>query len=409
MSTLCEHLSAAAETALCQIAAISGPVVGANVRRRCYSHPTCDGPEDVIRTLKRQVAASALLTGLLCVAVAAAAAAPPLSAKQAEAQSVLAQLQQLDAAAQVASSRYQAATARLQLVHEQLSENTTALGVARGNLAVSQKALAQRLVAMYTSQDDQSGLAVILGAQSLDELVNRLETQNTVTTQNSSLVQQVASYERSIVRHRQLLHRAQRSVGQLVAERAGAQHAIDAKLAAEQRLYNSVRAEISQLQAQQRASQLAAARQAQTAVVTQQVQSALGGGGGSITSGGLPSEGYSAAVGIAEQYLGVPYVWGGASPSGFDCSGLVMYVYAQLGVSLPHYTVSQYNYPNAVHPSRSDLQPGDLVFFAGLGHVGIYIGNNEFIHAPHTGAVVSIDSLTGWYSSEYDGATRILG
>ncbi len=86
-----------------------------------------------------------------------------------------------------------------------------------------------------------------------------------------------------------------------------------------------------------------------------------------------------------------------------------MYVYAQLGVSLPHYTVSQYNYPNAVHPSRSQLEPGDLVFFAGLGHVGIYIGNNQFIHAPHTGTVVSIDSLTGWYSSEYYGATRILG
>jgi cell wall-associated NlpC family hydrolase len=362
-----------------------------------------------IRTLKRQVAVSALLTGLFCVAVAAAAAAPPISAKQAEAQRVLGQLQQLDAAAQVASSRYQAATARLQLLHEQLSANTKALGIARGNLAASQKALAQRLVAMYTSQSDQSSLAVILGAQSLNELVNRLETQNTLTTQNSSLVQKVASYERSIVHHQQLLHRAQRSVGQLVAERAAARNAIDSKLAAEQHLYNSVRAEIAQLQAQQRASQLAAVRQAQTAVVTQQVTSSLGGDTGGITTGNVPPGRYSAAVGIAEQYLGVPYVWGGASPSGFDCSGLVMYVYAQLGVSLPHYTVSQYNYSNAVHPSRSELQPGDLVFFAGLGHVGIYIGNNQFIHAPHTGTVVSIDSLTGWYSSEYYGATRILG
>jgi peptidoglycan DL-endopeptidase CwlO len=103
-------------------------------------------------------------------------------------------------------------------------------------------------------------------------------------------------------------------------------------------------------------------------------------------------------------------VWGGASPSGFDCSGLVMYVYAQVGISLPHNTVAQWDYPRGVSVSRSELEPGDLVFFAGLGHVGIYVGNGQFIHAPHTGDVVRIDSLgEGWYSSEYVGAKRILG
>ena len=64
---------------------------------------------------------------------------------------------------------------------------------------------------------------------------------------------------------------------------------------------------------------------------------------------------------------------------------------------------------NAVHPSRSQLQPEDLVFFDGFGHVGIYIGGNLVIHAPHTGSYVKIDSLTGWYSDQYYGATRILG
>jgi len=360
-----------------------------------------------IRTLNRQVAASALLAALTCVVVAAAVAAPPISAKQAEAQSISARIQQLDSAAMVANSRYQFATARLQLLQQRLSENKQALGVARGNLSTAKKALAQRLVAIYTSQDTGSSLAVILGARSLDDLITRLETVNAVTSQNASLIQQVTSYERSIIRHRRLLHSARRSVGRLVLDRAAAKHTIDAKLAAEQRLYNSVRTEIAQLQAAQRAGQLASERQAAAAALAQQTQTALG--GGYIGGGSLPPDRYSAAVGIAMKYLGVPYVWGGASPSGFDCSGLVMYVYAQLGVSLPHYTVSQYSYPNAVHPSRSELQPGDLVFFDGLGHVGIYIGNNEFIHAPHTGAVVSIDSLTGWYSDYYYGATRILG
>ena len=107
------------------------------------------------------------------------------------------------------------------------------------------------------------------------------------------------------------------------------------------------------------------------------------------------------------QYLGTPYVWGGASPSGFDCSGLVMYVYAQVGVSLPHSSYAQYGYGSPV--SRSDLQPGDLVFFDGLGHVGIYIGGDQFVHAPHTGDVVKISSLSeDWYAANYVGARRIL-
>jgi cell wall-associated NlpC family hydrolase len=111
------------------------------------------------------------------------------------------------------------------------------------------------------------------------------------------------------------------------------------------------------------------------------------------------------AVAIAERYLGVPYVWGGASPSGFDCSGLVMYVYAQLGVHLPHFAAAQYR--DGRHVRMDHLRRGDLVFFDSLDHVGIYIGGGRFIHAPHTGDHVRISGLSGWYAEHYAGATRV--
>lgn len=113
-------------------------------------------------------------------------------------------------------------------------------------------------------------------------------------------------------------------------------------------------------------------------------------------------------VAIAMRYLGVPYRWGAASPSaGFDCSGLTMYVFAQIGVSLPHYAAAQFTMGAAV--SRAELQPGDLVFFRGLGHMGMYIGGDSFIHAPRTGDVVKISSLSeSYYASNWVGARRVL-
>jgi cell wall-associated NlpC family hydrolase len=124
-----------------------------------------------------------------------------------------------------------------------------------------------------------------------------------------------------------------------------------------------------------------------------------------VPTGLLPA-GHPEAAQVVLSYLGVPYRWGGSSPAGFDCSGLVSYVYAQLGVSLPHFAAAQWGY--GVPVAISQLQPGDLVFFDALNHVGIYIGNSLFVDAPHTGAFVRIDSLNEpWYAKKYVGAKRV--
>jgi cell wall-associated NlpC family hydrolase len=112
------------------------------------------------------------------------------------------------------------------------------------------------------------------------------------------------------------------------------------------------------------------------------------------------------AVRFARHLLGVPYAYGGTSPAtGFDCSGFVRFVYHHLGVQLPHSSYADYNLGRRV--SRGALRPGDLVFFDSLGHVGLYVGNGRFIHAPHSGTRVEIDSLTGWYAGRFDGARRL--
>ncbi|MGZ6825631.1 MAG: NlpC/P60 family protein [Mycobacteriales bacterium] len=114
------------------------------------------------------------------------------------------------------------------------------------------------------------------------------------------------------------------------------------------------------------------------------------------------------AVKVAMSELGKPYVWGASGPDSFDCSGLTMYAYGAAGISLPHYTGAQWGAGR--HVSRSELRPGDLIFFEqSLGHVGMYIGNGQFVHAPHTGDVVKVSSLSGWYDQEYQGAVRIAG
>jgi cell wall-associated NlpC family hydrolase len=349
----------------------------------------------------------------LTLATSASADPGAIASKQAQEQSVLGQIQELDGSLDQAVEAYNLANVKLAAIRHDLTENTAALGVAKKSLHKSRTQLARRLVDIYTSGDTNAGLAVLLGAQSLDDMLNQMDTEDRISAQDTLVVKQVAHFNREVQHRERALKQAHAEQVQVVAERNAARASIESQLGERRALLGSIQGEITRLKAEEAAHQAELRRQLQTQLAQQQSSQQASLAPTVPVTAPTPSAPPSVAppathggvVGIAMQYLGTPYVWGGASPSGFDCSGFVMYVYAQVGVSLPHSSYAQYGYGSPV--SRGDLQPGDLVFFDGLGHVGIYVGGGNFIHAPHTGDVVKISSLSGWYASTFVGGRRL--
>jgi cell wall-associated NlpC family hydrolase len=222
-----------------------------------------------------------------------------------------------------------------------------------------------------------------------------------VSSQDSQILDEVRRFRKEVKEREAELEKAMSRQEQVVAERAAKKDEIEAAMAERESLLASIKDQIAEIQAAERERQRRLEAQARSRLVSQPTTTSS-----SDAPTGAPPSQYGGVVGIAMQYLGIPYRWGGSSPStGFDCSGFVMYVYSQVGVSLPHNAAMQYGYGSAV--SRSELAPGDLVFFNGLGHNGIYIGGGQFIHSPHTGDVVKISSMTGWYADTYVGARRL--
>ena len=361
-------------------------------------------------TISRRRQAQALVSGIAALCVAASASADPgtVAAKQAQAQQVLGQIQQIDRNLNGAVEAYNLANVRLHRIEGDLRENRKQLAVARSNLKVAQKSLAARLVTAYTTTQDNSTLAVLLGSSSFDDMLNRVEAVNSTSTQDASIVRQVASFKAAIRQHRRELQSAHAEQARVVAQKVAQRQRIESQLATRRNLLSSIRGEIVRIKAAEAAQQRQLEAAAQSRLASETAPAATGIGVGASTPEGstiAPPNAHGGVVGVAMRYLGVPYVWGGSTPRGFDCSGLVMYAFGQIGISLPHSSYAQFAMGTAV--SISQLQPGDLVFFAGASHVGIYIGGGQIIHAPHTGDVVKISSLTGWYTAEFAGGRRI--
>jgi cell wall-associated NlpC family hydrolase len=360
------------------------------------------------------VVALLVMIGLLTSTVASGIP-EQIQSKQADAERVLAEMEQLDLELGEAIEAWNGANVRLDELGQEIDRYRRNLGIARASFDVAQRRLSERLIALYTNREP-STFEIVLGASSLDDLLDRLDTAERVSELDVRVLEQVGEARSGLVARKKELERARADQRRVLDARAARREYIEQRLAERQQLYDSIREQIATLEAeererQQRLAEEARRRQAErqriAAAANVEIPPAVAATQGIGTAPGSALG--EAVVSIALRYLGVPYVWGGASPDvGFDCSGLVVYAFAQAGrPGLPHYTGSLWTM--GVPVSYSQLRPGDLVWFYNGGHMGIYMGGGQMVHSPRTGDVVKISDVSpgSAYYPNFLGARRI--
>jgi peptidoglycan DL-endopeptidase CwlO len=341
------------------------------------------------RPLAAAFLACLILAGIATLAAGKAAAGPTvivatkqpttLPELQAAADKVQKQVATLDDQLEVVVEDWNGARTRLDAINADLAGIRLELDRRQSEADQKEALLAHHLVLMY-KLGDVGLLATLLGSGDLTDAAARVqffkrlnEQDREIRDEYLSVARQVQDLETTVAKKR-----AQALVvqGQVDAERA----VIADKLAERQAILDGLDSKIKRILDQRaRAATLAAGR------LGREARTLLG------TVKGTPAQ--IAVVRDALAFLGVPYVWGGASPSGFDCSGLVLYVYARHGVTFPHFAAYQAQMGTPV--SVADLQPADLVFFGSpIHHVVIYAGNGLVVQAPHTGDVVKVSRLS---------------
>jgi len=383
-----------------------------------------------LRTLSVLTLGTAVLT--------ASWASPATADISAQIRAGQAQLDQLNTRAEAAAERYNAGRIALSAAQRKLA--TTSASVARDDAGVARlRSTAGAFAAhVYESGTGGFGMSVLTSDQGPGTLLDRLGSLDRVARHQSDVLDTLRvartlqaeaqlraqtardearttftqlqsdklSVERSATEAQSVLQQLQVKQAQLVqaAKDAAARQAAQTRAAA------------LAAEARANAASLAAFRAQSAAVVPQAVTPAPAvspvTSAPAVTPANPAVHAVGSAASIAVQtalaQVGKPYVYGAAGPDSFDCSGLTMYAYAAAGISLPHYTGAQFGVGR--HVAQSDLQPGDLVFFGpNLGHMGMYIGNGQLVHAPHSGDVVKVVPLAGYFQQNYAEAVRVIG
>lgn len=343
---------------------------------------------------RQLIALLASLTAVIgLLALAGSAGADPIDTKREQARQAKEQIEQMDMELEKVIERYNSAVYHLDQTEARLDRTRTELKIARTSLGRARHALNKRVISVYMDQGDASNstVAILFQANSLEDMVERIEAAERISDHDAQVVRQVADISKKVTARKVSLEKMQARQRSLVARISSEKSSVERRIAERKAFVRSVSEEIASLVAEER-------RQAQ--LQAQRARRIVAGYSSEPVSveaapiGAAPPSSIGAAVvQAAMTRLGMPYVWAAAGPDSFDCSGLVMWAFAQAGMSLPHSSYAQMG--GGVPVAYSDLQAGDLVFFNGGSHVGIYVGGGSFVHAPHTGAVVSVSSLGG--------------
>jgi peptidoglycan DL-endopeptidase CwlO len=320
------------------------------------------------------------LVAVVLIAAPAAPAAGSVAKAKARLAAVEARLSDVAMQSEIAVEKYNQASTQLATVQAKIDENQRQLQTARKNLEQANEQLLLRAENIYKSRD-VGVIDVIFKADSFDELISQMDMMERLGNSDVDTVHAIAAYKRDIKDRRIRLEADEKSAARLLADREQHKNELLALQSDLDSLTGQIKKQIKKLKYQAKV----------------RAQLALTGYSGPIPGPVDPnSPGHPDIVGIAQRYFGVPYVWGGASPSGFDCSGLTMYCYAQIGISLYHGATMQQH--ASIPVALTDLRPGDLIFFGNASfshHVAIFVSGSTCIEAPHTGDVVRYGTWTG--------------
>jgi cell wall-associated NlpC family hydrolase len=304
-----------------------------------------------------------------------------LAAKQAQLDALNAQLASMDTELEIASQQYDQASDQLQQLNSRVAQAQSDLQKARDAYDLQAQVLGKRATSIY-KEGTLGGVEVLLDSKSFPDLIDRIKFLSTVGLSDAASADSLKAQKDQMETQLVDLKNSESQAASLEFQMKARKIEVELRIQERQQTMANTQSDLLGLLYGE-----ASRRQAQESALLQQVLSGAN-KAGIVVEPGSPVE-------TALAYHGVPYLWGGATPAGFDCSGLVMYVFAQHGVILPHYSGSQFQLGTPV--DLSQIQPNDCVFFGNpVHHVGIYCGGGYFIEAPHTGDFVKIAKLSDW-------------